>query len=285
MNIKIPFVLLWTIVLAWCGHVSQNMISDEVFDANHDAEMEKSMDTEWMDDLSATIDLYTSNNDVKVVESKITLDDQYAAYYFAPDVNESAPGIVIVHEWWGLNDNIKDMWRVLASEGYQVVAVDMYNGNVATTPDEARELVGSVNQVTNDAIMLAAEQYLRDMNAKKVASLGRCFGGAQSLSHSLASDTLDATVIYYGRVQTDPTLLANINAPILWVFGAEDASIPVDVVNQFETALMNLGKNVSISIYDGAGHAFANPTGQNFNQEATVDAWEKTLNFLKTNLQ
>ena len=77
---------------------------------------------------------------------------------------------------------------------------------------------------------------------------------------SLASDTLDATVIYYGRLQTDPSVLAKIKGPVLGMFGAEDASIPVDVVNQFETTLLDLNKDVSINIYEGAGHAFANPT-------------------------
>jgi carboxymethylenebutenolidase len=201
---------------------------------------------------------------------------------------QKLPAVVMIHEWWGLNDNIKDMADELASEGYVVLAADLYNGEVATTPDKAMQLVGTVRENPEQAIsnLQSAVQYLASLpnvNSSRIASLGWCFGGGQSLQLALNSEQnpLAATVIYYGNLVNDTNELSKINWPVLGIFGDQDQSIPVESVNAFEQALNETGITNEIYIYSGVGHAFANPSGDNYAPAETVDAWEKTLAFLK----
>ncbi len=203
-----------------------------------------------------------------------------------PTTPGSYPGVIMIHEWWGLNDNIRDMAKLLASEGYVVLAVDLYEGKVATTSDEARKQTSELNQTKATANMKAAAQYLREQQrVTKLASLGWCFGGGQSLNLALSSEQLDATIIYYGRLVTEEAQLTKITWPVLGVFGAEDTGIPVSSVNAFDAALDKLNINNEIYIYQGVGHAFANPSGMNYAPQETKDAWEKTVAFLEKHLQ
>jgi carboxymethylenebutenolidase len=201
---------------------------------------------------------------------------------------QKLPAVVMIHEWWGLNDNIKDMANELASEGYVVLAADLYNGEVAADPNRARELVSSVRENPEQAIsnLQSAVQYLASLsnvNSSRIASLGWCFGGGQSLQLALNSEQnpLAATVIYYGNLVNDTNELSKINWPVLGIFGDQDQSIPVESVNAFEQALNETGITNEIYIYPGVGHAFANPSGDNYAPKEMVDAWEKTLAFLK----
>jgi len=226
-----------------------------------------------------------------------TSDVQYHADtsgFFARPADDGAyPGVVMIHEWWGLNDNIKDMARQLAGEGYIVLAVDLF-GSVAQTPEEARAQTNSLDQAEAIGNMNAAISYMRERGATSLASLGWCFGGGQSLQFALARGTsanntpplaLDATVIYYGSLVTDEARLTNVEWPVLGIFGEEDSSIPVDTVRMFDTTLDALGTPNEIYIYPDVGHAFANPSGTNYAPKETVDAWEKTLAFLNTHLK
>lgn len=212
---------------------------------------------------------------------------QAKGFYAAPTDGKTYPGVVMIHEWWGLNDNIKDMVQELAKQGYQVLAVDMYNGEVAGTPERARELTTAVRGNVEEANknLKAAAAYLRGKNATKIASLGWCFGGGQSLNLALSGEKLDATVIYYGTLVTEKEKLAAITWPVLGVFGDQDTSIPVEQVNAFDAALDALNVENSINIYPGVGHAFANPSGANYAPNETKDAWGKTLTFLAENLK
>jgi carboxymethylenebutenolidase len=201
---------------------------------------------------------------------------------------QKLPAVVMIHEWWGLNDHIKDMADELASEGYVVLAADLYNGEVAADPNRARELSSSVRENPEEAIsnLQSAVQYLASLpnvNSSRIASFGWCFGGGQSLQLALNSEQnpLAATVIYYGNLVNDTNELSKINWPVLGVFGDQDQSIPVESVNAFEQALNETGITNEIYLYSGVGHAFANPSGDNYAPEETVDAWEKTLAFLK----
>jgi carboxymethylenebutenolidase len=201
---------------------------------------------------------------------------------------QKLPAVVMIHEWWGLNDHIKDMADELASEGYVVLAADLYNGKVATNPNRARELSSSVRENPKQAIsnMQSAVQYLASLpnvNSSRIASLGWCFGGGQSLQLALNSEQnpLAATVIYYGNLVNDTNELSKINWPVLGVFGDQDQSIPVESVSAFEQALNETGITNEIYLYPGVGHAFANPSGDSYAPEETADAWKKTLAFLK----
>src|ERR671912_337691 len=176
---------------------------------------------------------------------------------------QKLPAVVMIHEWWGLNDNIKDMANELASEGYVVLAADLYNGEVATTPDKAMQLVGTVRENPEQAIsnLQSAVQYLASLpnvNSSRIASLGWCFGGGQSLQLALNSEQnpLAATVIYYGNLVNDTNEISKIKWPVLGIFGDQDQSIPVESV-----------------------HAFANPS-DNYAPKEAADAWKKTLAFL-----
>lgn len=218
------------------------------------------------------------------VEDIVTTETR--GYLARPKEEGEYPGVVMIHEWWGLNDNIKEMARILASEGYIVFAVDLYGGEVATESSEAIVLATTAreNQEQSIASMQAAADYLRaELGASKIASLGWCFGGQHSLLLSL-NDDIAATVIYYGQVSDDRDQLANISGPVLGIFGAEDSSIPLEGVERFDQALDGLEIENEIKVYDGVGHAFANPSGTNYAPEETKDAWQKTLSFLDESL-
>ena len=208
------------------------------------------------------------------------------------DTNQKLPAVIMVHEWWGLNDNIKNMANMLAKEGYVVLAIDLYNGTVATDSNSARELSSSVANNPSAAIanMQSAVKYvssLENVNGSRIASLGWCFGGGQSLQLALNSQDhpLAATIIYYGNLVNDTEALSKIKWPILGIFGDQDQSIPVNSVKQFEQALNKIGVTNEIYIYPGVGHAFANPSGDNYAPKETADAWQKTVAFLNKYLK
>lgn len=202
---------------------------------------------------------------------------------------ESAPGIIVIHEWWGLNDNIRSMARRLAGEGYVALAVDLYEGQAATNRDEARTLAGAARERASslEENLRQAYRYLEgEQGAPKIGVIGWCFGGGWSLRTALLlPEKIDATVIYYGRLVTDRERLETLGMPILGLFGAEDRGIPVGTVREFETALTELGKSSQIRIYEGAGHAFANPSGTRYHERAATDAWARTLAFFEENLK
>lgn len=196
------------------------------------------------------------------------------AQYFAP-----LPAILVIHEWWGLNDNVKAMTRRLAGEGYVALAVDLYEGKVATNPDEAKALMeDSLTKLRRQVDNLqGGYNYLGEsFKAPKIGVIGWCYGGGWSLEAGLNVPGLDAVVMYYGRVVTDPAELKDLEAPLLGLFGENDKSLPTADVKAFEAKLKELGKEATIVIYPGADHAFANPSGGNYNPEAAADAWQRT---------
>jgi len=203
--------------------------------------------------------------------------------------NSKLPGVVMIHEWWGLNQNIKDMANLLAKQGFVVLAVDLYHGKVAESPERAMELVQVArnNQSNSLANLQAAVKYLSllsNVDGSKISSIGWCFGGGQSLQLALNSQEhkLAATILYYGSpLVTDKESLSKIEWPVLGIFGDKDQSIPIEEVNQFRSSLDQDGIKNEIHVYNGVGHAFANPSGDNYAPQETEDAWQKTLSFLK----
>ena len=212
---------------------------------------------------------------------------------FSANNNNTLPAVVMIHEWWGLNENIKNMAETLAKKGYVVLAVDLYNGQVANTTESAQNLVSKVRENPSESInnLQHAVRYLsslENVNSSKIASLGWCFGGGQSLQLALNTEPeypLAATIIYYGNLVSDQESLSKIKWPVLGIFGDQDKSIPVDSVKQFEDALNANGITNEIYIYKGVGHAFANPSGDNYAPQETQDAWQKTVSFLEKYLK
>lgn len=233
------------------------------------------------------VDLYGTIDESKVSVEEINTAE-VKGFLAKPVEPGTYPAVLMIHEWWGLNDNIKDLAKLMAQEGYVVLAIDMY-GEVATTQEKARELTGKVraDQPAANAKLQAATKYLRTHPASngKVASMGWCFGGGQSLQLAISGEPLDATVIYYGSLVNDTEMLANIDWPLLGIFGALDTGIPVSSVHAFEHSLKELNKTVEIHVYEGVGHAFANPSGERYAASETKDAWDKTLAFLHRTLK
>jgi len=225
------------------------------------------------------------------VVSYATIDGKPVTGYLArpKDHDGPLPGLIVIHEWWGLNDNIRAMTRRLAGEGYTALAVDLYGGKTADDPTAARHAmvaVGDDPETAKNNLRQAFEFLKESQDAPKVASIGWCFGGGWSLETALLlPDLLDAAVIYYGRVVTDRARLETLNMPILGLFGGKDRGIPLTDVRIFEGTLAALDKNATIIVYPDADHAFANPSGRNWNAQAAPEAWRATVEFLAKHLQ
>ena len=208
-------------------------------------------------------------------------------------VGNKLPAVVMIHENRGLNEHIKMMADTLAKEGYVVLAVDLFNGQVASNQQDAGPLSDAVRENPTDAIanLRAAVRYLaslENVNPSQISSLGWCFGGQQSLQLALNTEPkypLSSTVIYYGRLVSDPDELSKIKWPVLGIFGDQDDSIPVENVTNFKAALDSIGIPNEIYVYKGVGHAFANPSRDSYAPDQTADAWNKTLLFLKNSTQ
>lgn len=226
-----------------------------------------------------------NGNTTPIITEEVAYFQEARGYFVRPEAAGQYPGVVMIHENRGLRPEIRSMAEQLAREGYLVLAVDLL-GDVVETQEEARALTADFNQATGIANMRAAAAYLRQNGAEKIASLGWCFGGRQSLELALSGEELDATVIYYGSgMATSTARLAPLKWPVLGIFGDQDQAIPVQTVDQFRTSLEALGVENEIYIYPGVGHAFANPSGPNYAPEATADAWAKTLAFLDQHLK
>ena len=216
-------------------------------------------------------------------------DETVNGMLYEPGGNGPFPAVVVIHEWWGLNDWVKEQAQKLSQHGYVTLAVDLYRGKVAATPDEAHELMRGVPQDRAIRDLLAAANYLRSLkNVKpdKVGSIGWCMGGGYSLDLAVNDPRLAAAVINYGHLATEPETLKKINAPIFGLFGGQDKGIPVDSVQAFAAALKKLGKKVDVTVYPEAGHAFQNPNNKaGYRADDALDAAKRTVNFLNSTLK
>jgi carboxymethylenebutenolidase len=216
-------------------------------------------------------------------------DETVQGIVYTPAGKGPFPGLIVIHEWWGLNDWVKDQASKLADQGYVALAVDLYRGKVATTPDEAHQIMRGVPEDRAKRDLHAAFEFLASQsNVKKdrIGAIGWCMGGGYSLDVALQEPTLAADVINYGHLATDPDALKKINAPILGLFGAQDKGIPPEDVRKFGETLDHMGKKIEIKIYDDAGHAFENPNNKDGYRPAdAADAWRRTVEFLAANLK
>lgn len=218
-------------------------------------------------------------------------DETVQGILYTPAGKGPFPAIIVIHEWWGLNDWVKGQASKLADQGYEALAIDLYRGKVATTPDVAHELMRGVPDDRANRDLEAAFNFLQSQpNVKKdrIGAIGWCMGGGYALDVAIDEPALAADVINYGHLVTDPTTIKKINAPILGLFGAQDQGITPDDVHKFEAAMKEQGKKVEIKIYDDAGHAFENPGNKNkpgYRPEDAADAWKRTVTFLADNLK
>lgn len=187
-------------------------------------------------------------------------DETVQATLYTPTGKGPFPGIIVIHEWWGLNDWVKEQASKLADQGYAALAVDLYRGKVATTPEEAHEIMRGVPEDRAKRDLHAAFEFLKSQeNVKpdRIASIGWCMGGGYSLQLALAQPKLAGAVIYYGRLVTDDATIKGLSVPLLGNFGGQDKGISPDSVREFETKAKTAGKSVDFKIYPEAGHAFA----------------------------
>ncbi len=207
--------------------------------------------------------------------------------YLSKPQKPNDAGVVLIHEFWGVNGQIKKTADRLASLGFTVLAVDLYQGKIAKNEDDAKKMKDSV---TDEHAMEQVRRAILELekygdSEKKIAVWGFCFGGSVAFKAASSDIGAGAYVIYYGsRISEQKDLLANIQKPILGIFGGQDKSIPATKVEVMKNNLNLLGKINEVYIYTGAGHAFFNEERPAYHAEAAADAWDKTITFLRRHL-
>lgn len=229
---------------------------------------------------------------VKVTAGDVAYDKANAkvkGYLAKPADTKARGGLILIHEWWGLNDNIRENARRFAELGYAALAVDLYNGKVATNRDGARRLAGSVRKNPKAAFanLKQAVDYLTGpqggVDPARIASVGWCFGGGWSYQMAKNDLGVKASVIYYGRFNPKDDL-SRMRATLMGHFGETDRAIKVDNVREFQAKLKTLKGDHMVFIYPNAGHAFANSDSGNYDKAAAETAWKRTVGFLEKHL-
>lgn len=195
------------------------------------------------------------------------------------------PAVILIHEWWGLNNQIRAVANELAQAGFMALAVDLYNGEVATTREDAERLRKAMDPAWATAALVGWASWLRAhaRSNGRVGTLGWCFGGGWSLDASLATP-IDATVIYYGDVKRTEGQLLTLAGPVLGHFGTLDKRINAEMVGFFEREMAKAAKTDLTVHWYTADHAFANPTGARYDEDDAALAWARTMAFLHRHL-
>lgn len=211
-----------------------------------------------------------------------------SGYLAVPVGRGPYPAIVMIHEWWGLNDWVKQNADQFASKGYVVLAVDIYRGKVATEADEAHELMRGVPEDRAETDLLAAVAFLKarpDIRKDRVGCIGWCMGGGYALNLALKAP-LQATVMCYGHTVSTREAVKPLHGSLLGIFGQLDRGIPPETVKAFDELLTSAGKPHKIVDYPGVGHAFMNPNNKSGYEKATADkAWKEIWDFFDRNLK
>jgi carboxymethylenebutenolidase len=216
-------------------------------------------------------------------------DDTVTGYLALPEGGGKHPAVIVIHEWWGLNDWVKEQAQKFAAEGYIALAVDLYRGKAATNSGEAHELSRGLPQDRGMRDLEAGFAYLAgrpDVNPDKIGSVGWCMGGGWSLQLAMNQPKLAACIVNYGPLPADAANIARIQAPVLGNFGGDDRGIPPASVNAFAAAMKAADKRVDVKIYEGAGHAFENPNNTSgYRADSAKDAWSRSVAFFRAHLQ
>ena len=208
--------------------------------------------------------------------------------YLSTPEQGSGPGVVVIQEWWGLVDHIKDVCDRFAAEGFVALAPDLYHGKSTKSPDEAGKLMMALRIDEAERDLSAAVEYLATQDSttsKKMGVVGFCMGGALSLYTATKNSKIGACVVFYGghpKVKPD---LPKLESPVLSISGDKDKSVTPQVVHQLEQQLKSLGKQIDVVIYPNADHAFFNDTRPTvYVPEAAEDAWQRTIDFFRKHL-
>jgi carboxymethylenebutenolidase len=217
-------------------------------------------------------------------------DQTVQGIVYAPEsAKGKLPAIVVIHEWWGLNDWIKDEASKLADQGYVTLAIDLYRGKVATSADEAHELMRGLPDDRALRDLKAAYAYLAsrpDVDKKRIGAIGWCMGGGMAAKLAQNEPRLHAVAINYGAVPADASSLANWKAATLGLFGGKDRGITPESAQRFEAAMKQLGRDAEVHVYPDAGHAFENPNNkQGYRADDAADAWQRITAFFAAKLK
>lgn len=212
----------------------------------------------------------------------------YGYFVFPSDMIEPLPAVIVIHEWWGLTDDVRSVCDRLAAEGFIVLAVDLFGGEVSNTPAAARNLMAAVVEDPDTAtqnIASAVDFVQNTAGAPRIGMLGYGLGGGLVLDAAINyGDGLDAAVMYYGQVESDQGKLLPISAPLLGLFGDGDRAVPNESVEKFRDAMRKLRKNFEVITYPDTGTDFASPQSNNYDAAVVEKAWQKSLQFLQLHL-
>lgn len=228
---------------------------------------------------------YVHQSEIGKMVTFKTADGKDGIGYVLMAAKKTNNWIFVFQEWWGLNDHIKRESEKLYNDlgNVNVLAIDMYDGKLATTREDAGKYMGEFKQDRGNAIVKGAIEFA-GKNAK-IGTIGWCFGGGQSMQASLtAGKQAAACVIYYGMPETDVNRLKKLNTDVLNIWPTQDQWINKEVTDKFEANMKEAGKKLTTKAYD-ADHAFANPSNPKFNPEFTADAYKSTLEFFKARLK
>ena len=209
-------------------------------------------------------------------------------YLVRPEGDGPFPSVVVIQEWWGLDDHIKDVAERFAAEGYVALAPDLYRGQVAAEPDDARKLAMELEMDQALVDIQGAVNYLvaqDDVQPKQAGVVGFCMGGRLTMLMSYRGKDVGAAVSFYGGgLQPSDDDLKAISVPLLGIYGEADHGIPVERVQEWDAKLDEFGKTHEIHIYPDAPHAFFNDERDSFRPNAAADAWTRTLEWLTKHL-
>jgi carboxymethylenebutenolidase len=212
-----------------------------------------------------------------------------SGYLAVPAAPGKKPAVLVIQEWWGVDDWVREQTDRFAQQGYVALAVDLYRGRSTKSMEEAHELSRGLPEDRAMADLKAGIDFLSqhsDVDPERIGVVGWCLGGGYALALATSDPRPKATVINYGRLVTDSKAIARIQGPILGNFGGTDRGIPADDVRKFGQELTKYGKLGDIKIYDGAGHAFMNPNNQQgYNAAAAQDAWGRIDGFFARTLR
>ena len=215
-------------------------------------------------------------------------DPDVLAYVARPEGEGPFPTVIMIHEFYGLNESIIGKAEGLAQEGYYVVAPDTFRGSSTAWIPRAIYQVISTKPETVNADLDTVYNWLEaqpEVDKDRIAIAGFCYGGRTSLLYSLHNNKLAATVVFYGSPETDPEILKNLPGPLLGIFGGADQSIPVEDVNAFEAGLLEASVPNEITVYDGQPHAFVTDIQSIRAGGVQAEAWAQMLAFLNENLK
>lgn len=208
--------------------------------------------------------------------------------YLSTPPSGTGPGVVVIQEWWGLVDHIREVCDRFAEEGFVALAPDLFHGKATKSPDEAGKLMMSMRIDEAERDLRAAADYLSTLDStssEKVGVVGFCMGGALALYTATKNPKIGACVVFYGghpKVKPD---LPNLHAPVLGLYAERDGFVTPDLARELERKLKDLGKEIEVIIYPDADHAFFNDSRPEvYKADAAADAWQRTVEFLRKNL-